>query len=83
MNYALLFLDRATQGQDGGVCMCACVFENVWRISLKHTVNTATEAYSQGKELTVITLLKILFCCTDMCGLMLKLPPAQFSSVCT
>lgn len=47
MNNALLFLDRATQGQGGSVrrvCINACTCGR----SPVHTVNTVSEAYNQG-----------------------------------
>lgn len=42
MNYALLFLDRALQGQSGSVCMSAC------GRSLVHAGNTVCKAYNHG-----------------------------------
>ncbi len=44
MNYALLFLDRAIQGQGGSVCMNVCTCGR----SLEHAVNIVCEAYNQG-----------------------------------
>lgn len=43
MNYALLFLDRAIQGQGGSVC-CVCTQFR----SIIHTANTVSETYNQG-----------------------------------